>query len=380
MTAVALPKQATRRLSFGPWLWGGPFDLAVFGGSAALALVLVAIGHATGISDHPLPEWGWVALVLGVDVAHVYSTTFRTYFDREELARHPIRYWLVPLIVYGAGVVLYSAGAATFWRALAYVALFHFVRQQVGWVAVYRARGGNHARFDRVLDEVTVYAATLYPVLYWHAHLHQTRFAWFVEGDFVDGGAAALALLPTARLIWAASLIGFALRQLQRVVQEGRLELGKSVVVATTAASWYVGIVATNSDFDFTVTNVIVHGVPYVALLFVYARARRRENPDLLGSQIAAGGIGAFAGVLLLLAFVEEMAWDRLVWKDRSWLFGAGSLELTPVVLAFVVPLLALPQAVHYVLDGVLWRRADTRARPAQRAALGFDSTASPTG
>jgi hypothetical protein len=36
------------------------------------------------------------------------------------------------------------------------------------------------------------------------------------------------------------------------------------------------------------------------------------------------------------------------------------------------VPLLALPQGVHYVLDGMLWRRADTRARPAQRAALGF--------
>jgi hypothetical protein len=373
VTAAALPKQAARRLSLGPWLWNKPLDLAVFGGSAAFALILVAIGHATGISEQPLPEWGFVALVLGVDVAHVYSTSFRTYFDREELARHPVRYWGVPLAVYVAGVLLYSAGAASFWRVLAYVALFHFVRQQVGWVAVYRARAGNTSRFDRVLDEVTVYAATLYPVLHWHAHLEHTRFAWFVAGDFVDGGALAVALLPAARLVWLLALAVFALRQIQRAVQDGVFELGKSVVVATTAASWYVGIVATNSDFDFTVTNVIVHGVPYAALLFAYARERRREDPDLLGSQIAAGGIGAFAGVLLILAFVEEMAWDRLVWKDRGWLFGAGTFELGPALLAFVVPLLALPQAVHYVLDGLLWRRADTRARPAQRAALGWD-------
>jgi hypothetical protein len=136
VTVAALSKPVVRRWSLGPWLWSKPIDLAVFGGSAALALALVAIGHATGLSDRPLPEWSWVALVLGVDVAHVYSTSFRTYFDREELARHPIRYWLLPLAVYAAGVLLYSAGALTFWRVLAYVALFHFVRQQVGWVAV----------------------------------------------------------------------------------------------------------------------------------------------------------------------------------------------------------------------------------------------------
>jgi hypothetical protein len=66
------------------------------------------------------------------------------------------------------------------------------------------------------------------------------------------------------------------------------------------------------------------------------------------------------------------MAWDRLVWHDRDWLFGASSGQLGPIVLAFVVPLLALPQATHYVLDGMLWRRSDSRSRPAQRRALGF--------
>jgi hypothetical protein len=373
VTAAALPEESARRLLLGPWLWSKPVDLAVFGGSAVLALALVVIGHATGWSDGALPEWGWVAFVLGIDVAHVYSTLFRTYFDREELRRHRLRYVLVPLAVYACGVMLYLTDALLFWRVLAYVALFHFVRQQVGWVAVYRVRGGRASVFDRVLDEVTVYSSTLYPVLYWHAHLKNTRFAWFVEGDFVDAGMLASALLPAARVIWLAALVGFALRQIQRIVQDGTLELGKSVVVATTAASWYVGIVATNSDFDFTVTNVIVHGVPYVALLWAYARARRRENADVLGSQVAAGGVLAFAGVLLILAFIEEMAWDRLVWSERDWLFGAGTFQVPPLALAFVVPLLALPQGVHYVLDGMLWRRADTRARPAQKAALGWE-------
>nr|HMR11080.1 hypothetical protein [Polyangiaceae bacterium] len=127
-------------MSFGPWLFGRHADLALFGGSAALALGLVVVGRALGISPGALPEWGWLLCVLGVDVAHVWSTLFRTYLDRDELRQHPYRYSLIPLGVYVLGVVAYLHGPGTFWRLLAYVAVFHFVRQQVGWVAVYRAR------------------------------------------------------------------------------------------------------------------------------------------------------------------------------------------------------------------------------------------------
>jgi hypothetical protein len=102
--------------------------------------------------------------------------------------------------------------------------------------------------------------------------------------------------------------------------------------------------------------------------------ARKREAPSSLGSQIAAGGVGAFVGVLLLLAFAEELAWDRLVWHEQAWLFGSGGVQSGDLALALIVPLLALPQATHYLLDGVLWRRADTRRLRAQRAALGFET------
>jgi hypothetical protein len=79
-----------------------------------------------------------------------------------------------------------------------------------------------------------------------------------------------------------------------------------------------------------------------------------------------------FLGFLLLLAFLEELFWDRLVWHERPWLFGQSRLILEDRVLSYVVPLLMLPQATHYVLDGILWRRGATRELSAQRSALGF--------
>jgi hypothetical protein len=263
-------------------------------------------------------------------------------------------------------------GSLTFWRVLAYAAVFHFVRQQVGWVAVYRARAGQRAGIDRAVDEAAVYASTLYPIVYWHAHLEHSRFAWFMAGDFVDATALCTALLPYFRAVAWLALLAFAARQSYVLVTTGTLHLGKIIVVAVTALSWYVGIVATNSDFDFTVTNVLVHGIPYLALLWFYASERRKAASGALGSIVVSGGLAAFLGLLLLLAFIEEMAWDKLVWHDRAWLFGSSDIVLGDVMRALVVPLLALPQAVHYVLDGFLWRRGETRELEAQRAALGF--------
>ncbi|HWA77977.1 MAG TPA: hypothetical protein VG937_36835 [Polyangiaceae bacterium] len=364
----------TERLSLGPWLWGARVDLSVFLGSALAALVLSLCAHAGGFAV--LPEWGWLLLVLGVDVAHVHATWFRTYFDREELARHPLRYALVPLAVYGAAFGAYRAGPLMFWRILAYLAVFHFIRQQVGWVALYRKKAGASSLLERVVDEAAIWAATLYPLFEWHLHVAEKGFSWFVPGDFV-GGLPLAPFASVARALWVASLALFFARELLSVAFTRRAALGKVLIVATTAATWYLGIVPNEGDFVFTALNVIPHGVPYVWLLFTYTRERSQRAPGWALGQVVAGGFAAFAAVLIGCAFFEQFAWDRFAEHDHAWLFGEGAL-LPAWMLSWLVPLLALPQATHYVLDGLLWRRAESRVRPAQLAALGF--TTSPAG
>jgi hypothetical protein len=351
------------------WMWSRGVDVAVFGGSAALALALAALAPALG-DEGALPTWAWLLVVVFVDVAHVHTTLFRTYLDRDELRRRPALYLAVPLACYAAGVALHLASELLFWRALAYVAVLHFVRQQIGWVAVYRALAGERSRLDRVLDDALVYAATGWPLLHWHAH-GPRAFRWFVDGDFVISPWLAR-VEPPLGAAYAALAFAYVARAAARAARGAPFNTGKHLVVGTTAATWYVGIVATNSDLEFTVTNVLVHGIPYMALVFAYARERAAEAPRSLVAQVVSGGFLAFFGVALALAFAEEMLWDRLVWHDRPELFGGATAVAWPgpCARALVVPLLAIPQATHYVLDAVLWRRGDTG--PAQARALGF--------
>ncbi len=330
------------------WLFSPRIDLAVFGGSFLVSCALLAVGVAGGwtVGHGDTPGWAWVTAVLLVDVAHVWSTGFRVYFDPREVSRRPLLYLGVPGLAYLVLQRLYAAGPLVFWRALAYLAIFHFVRQQAGWMALYRARSADRSVTTRLVDTAAIYAATVYPLVYWHTHARS--FDWFVAGDVLRAPPWLDGVDALARPAYVAALAVYALRAVSRTMR-GLGSPGKDVLVATTAACWYAGIVAFDSDYAFTVTNVFIHGIPYVALVVMYGRAQPASEAR------PAPRVAGVLATIWALAYVEELVWDRAVWHDRPGLFGAawdvGRLE------GLLVPLLALPQVTHYVLDGFLWRR-----------------------
>ncbi|MDY7226730.1 hypothetical protein [Hyalangium rubrum] len=333
------------------WLFGRGVDLTVFAGAALVSVALVLAAPWLGaVGDTPL--WAWVLLVVCVDVAHVWSTVFRTYLDGEELRRRPALYILAPLAAYVLGVLAHLVSAGTFWRLFAYVALLHFVRQQYGWVALY-ARRARVSDFERRLDAAAIYAATLGPVLWWHANLPRA-FWWFVENDFLAGLPAwvgTLALVAHGLVLGA-----WVLFQGARVLRGEGLQVGKVLLVLATWVTWFGGIVLAQDDFTFTVMNIVLHGVPYFALLLRYTRGRFAEGGYGPLAPLVRTGLPGFLLFLVALALAEEFLWDRLVWHDRAVLFGASGFTLAPDLLALVVPLLALPQATHYLLDAFIWK------------------------
>lgn len=354
MSAAAATTELNAQTATSPsrfWLFSARIDLIAFLGSAVVSFIALWIGARAGVLDSDTPDWAWVPAVLLIDVAHVYSTGFRVYYDKTEFLRKPWLYGLVPVLGLIIGIALYSEGELVFWRALAYLAVFHFVRQQYGWVALYRARLGERDRIGRVVDTAAIYLATIYPLIYWHSNLPR-RFWWFLPNDF----ASLPAILPRIiePIYWSAMAL-YLVNSLYRGIVRKLWNPGKDIVVVTTAACWYIGIVRYNSDYAFTVTNVIIHGVPYLALIYWYGRSRLIKTGGGGRFRLFAHGPAFFLLLLWSLAYVEEMFWDRGVWHDRGWFFGDGwNLGDWRILL---VPLLALPQLTHYVLDGFIWRR-----------------------
>jgi hypothetical protein len=337
------------------WLFSPRVDAGVFLGSALASLALLLFGARAGVLNGDSPDWAWVPAVLLVDVAHVYATGFRVYFDTEELKRRAWLYALAPMVAFAVGVALYSESDKLFWRALAYLAVFHFVRQQYGWVALYRARLGERGAVGKLIDSAAIYMATLYPLIYWHSTLPR-NFWWFLPGDFAQ---LPTVIERTAWPVYCIALGAYVVRSAHAWLITGAGNPGKDIVVATTAVCWYAGIVAFNSDYAFTVTNVIIHGVPYIALVWWYAKARSEETGKVYRALTRWPVV--FIAILWFMAYTEELLWDRSLWHERAWLFG-GAWDVSNLKIV-LVPLLALPQATHYVLDGFIWRRKNNPIR-----------------
>ena len=172
----------------------------------------------------------------------------------------------------------------------------------------------------------------------------------------------------SALILYAVLAVLYSCKEFVLARTTGFFNVPKNLVLAGTALSWWAGIVALNSDMAFTMTNVLSHGIPYMALIWLYQhKAQRNTEPrcnskSTIVSNFGLSCIPAFLAVLFLLAYLEEGLWDGLIWREHLSIFALfANLPVVhdPAILALLVPILSLPQSTHYVLDGFIWRIKD---------------------
>lgn len=349
-----------------PWLSSSRFDLALIIAPAFLTSMIVILFRDKINGYEHLPLIFWVLFVLMIDVAHVYSTLFRTYLDIEAFEKNKTLLILVPLLCWSVGSVLYSIDHLTFWKALAYLAVFHFIRQQFGFVALYGRKESEKFKAFRWVDGLAIYAATIYPILYWHSHMPR-NFNWFISGDFFQN--LPVLVSDIALYLYAVIIFVYLVKEFWLYRSTKFFNIPRNLILLGTAISWWMGIVFLNSDLAFTMTNVVAHGIPYIALVWLYHHKPKLDKQSrglVKGVQVARNVLisylPAFLIFLVALAYLEEGLWDGFIWREHGSIFGIFNHlpELTdPVILAILVPFLALPQSTHYVLDGFIWRIKD---------------------
>ena len=231
-----------------PWI-GKPVIDIVFILLPPFASLLAVILFPQVFQDNKeMTLTGWIVLILLIDVAHVYSTLYRTYFDPMALIMQRSLLWSIPFFAFVAGVLVYSMSSLIFWRLLAYVAVYHFVRQQYGFMRVYSRREPKKT-IASVIDSVTIYAATLYPVLYWHLE-GPRNFHWFIEGDFLF--IQWKWILPFLTVLYILIVATFLVKEGWHLFINKTFNLPKFAIISGTLLSWYFGIVYFNGDMAFT--------------------------------------------------------------------------------------------------------------------------------
>lgn len=352
-----------------PWIYSAKFDLGAIIGPPVLVTAIVLVWGRQIAAVSETPPWLWILLVLGVDVAHVYSSLFRTYLDKEEFSRRRALYIAAPILSWLIGVAVYALfGPKLFWSGVAYFAIYHFVRQQYGFFMLYR-RGEPVGGWEYRLDQAAIYLATVYPLVYWHTY--PRKFQWFSDFEVVHIPVRWPEMV--VRVLYCAALGGFLVKEAMRWKDTGALNTGKVLLLVATAAAWGTGIILFNGDLTFTIINIVAHGVPYMALVWIYQYRKRTHTSHMSNNFLRffqLRYVPLYIGALVLVAYLEEGAWDWFVWQEHPDIFGPFSVNLSAWALAVLVPLLTMPQVTHYVLDAYIWR-VNKKGKEEVRAVIG---------
>jgi hypothetical protein len=341
-----------------PWIGKPLTDILFIQLPPLLSLLFIFLFPFFFTTSATMSDASWLILIVLVDVSHVYTTLYRTYFDKSAFKKQKHILTIIPVIGFVAGVLVYSIDSLLFWRLLAYVAVFHFVRQQYGFIRVY-SRYEIAYPLSRRIDAVAVYTATLYPLLYWHLS-GPRNFNWFVKGDFIYYSAPLV--LQISGWLYAAVIFVYVLKECWLIFQTKTWNLPRNGIMIGTFLSWYFGIIYFNGDLVFTLLNVISHGIPYMALVWIHGQKKNPQNysaGQILQRVYSRYGIFLFLFIILFFAVMEESLWDLFVWKEHDTVLLTAMLPKIKIpneLLAFLVPALALPQVTHYILDGFIWK------------------------
>lgn len=334
----------------GPCIVGPAYDAVFFLLAPMLALGLGFALHSVGASDVEGSFGGqrrrWIDVGVGVLIhAHLVAVVARSHLDPGTFRRFPLRFVVVPALLYvgmlaSAWVTAAAIVVATFWD------VYHSGAQTFGLARMFDRRAGrvddaSSRRWDAALNQA-LYAGPIAAGVTLAAHLES--FEAFAE---VDGPVAALLArvpeqdrsvhggLATAVLAAGAALVaGYVLRQVRQRGTGAAISPRAAFLVASTGIVSLVTWSTNPWGEAFFVMNAF-HAVQYLALIHATESpklARRFLGRDDAGARrkVLAAALFAFAGYGL---FVE--------WLDPS---RHALWSLTMVV-----------SLMHFWYDGFLW-------------------------
>lgn len=313
------------------------------------------------------PVWFFVFAIV-FDVGHVWWTLYRGYLQNHIFSKHwrlligvPIFSVITLAILTSIKVPWYDPFYVPL-AFLAYIAVFHFIKQQVWFVLLYGKMDENLDTMEyisRKIDTIITWVVTGFPFLYWIMHYETVSLTWFTPWEYIFLSS----IVPKTELIWIIYVIWcilyiiFQILLIFRWVQPNPL---KYLYIIGTAYIWYNGMVTYNSIIIFWFGNILLHGLNYYGIII--GSTYHNSNYGKLIQSIKKSWILYFSMIiicsLILFGYIEEFFWNQFIWREKTIIFSDFFYNIwyNQSILILIVSILGSIQLTHYILDRYIWR------------------------
>jgi hypothetical protein len=356
------------RVTRNGWLFSPIGDAAVFGLPLLCSYILAYAMEGDSSALYPLLPWMLASCIIISDTGHVFSSAFRTVLDGSERKRKAALFFLVPLLSLLFLYMILAIGARHFRVFVTYMVVVHFIRQQYGWMVISARKGGADGR-GLFMDKLAIYNATVPAIVFWHAK--PSLGGWFFPDGFI---ALPLAFQAPTICVHATCVVVYVVWEIRCYLNGAEVNLSKWMILGTTWAGWTGSMMIIQSSVLIRFVLLLTHGIPYLAFIYRYGKARWSGKKGLLAALFAPGRVYAFMGFNIALAFSALALWDFLggggEYVPATWFRafvnflaeyvlgdgGHGAAGLERILKNSTIPFVWVVPITHYILDAIVWK------------------------
>lgn len=307
------------------------------------------------------PMYFLVSCVLVIDWAHIYAQWFRIYSNPVETKRlkwiFPLSFLaLIPIIT----VLVENFTSKKIELFLIYFVIFHFIKQQYGYIRIYGKIDGRKSGVERFIEDTLIYSSMVCPVIYWHIAFPKPDFHWkryFIDVPFIHE------LFWLAATFYGVSFLGYCYYEIQRSFRLSQINIAKNLALFSAALGWGIVTFMSHTPYLIFFTVVLSHDLSYVVFVWLIGRRDqvlvKKKVP--LWSWFSLPGAIAYLFLLIYGAQAYLNVHLRLIGSRMpNILYGKlfdfvtyhpGWLESLGFALFFST------QAHHYFIDRYLWKK-----------------------
>lgn len=286
-----------------------------------------------------------------LDAGHVYTTLWRTLFNKSELKREPLT-WQVPVVILLLTTMWLLLKIPYFWSFVVYYTFYHNLRQGWGIVRWYEKL---NRRFDT--NEWFYYSLTVLPLCIFHFRKLSFKVMYYSEGDFffnpkleqfginVFGTSVVFDNVIYFSLVVAYLSIGalWLGKETRTYLKTRRLEFNRLLAMLYFFGVYAYSFIFSNTTVETLAILILSHGFPYIFIM-----SKHLTHQAWTFSKVLFG-----VGILLIFGMsinyvLEEYYLTQIFYYTT----------MNPPWWEYLIAILYIvPTLSHFTWDIYLWKR-----------------------
>lgn len=303
--------------------------------------------------------WEIVTWILVLDWAHIFAQWHRIYGNPAESSRmkwvYPVSYvLLIPVFA----LIILAGGKFHLETFLVYFVIFHFIKQQFGFIRVYSRIDSAKGKIESFNENTLIYLTMVTPLLAWHTFMPYDQFGWntfLIKSPLIQN-----LVYPAAALYFFCGIL-YIYWEADRTFRTKTFNLGKNLALLSGALGWGLVSILAESKLLIFFTVVLAHDLSYIVLVWLIGRRDKKLSEGKIGLA-SWWSVPGFLGYLCCLVVVSQLILlihHRFIGKDYpNLVFGNILRNFTDeyfISIGFAIYFAT--QAHHYFIDRYLWKK-----------------------